>query len=97
MALPIFFVCWIFWSIWNASLFWGGGLEVDGVEFVVAIVILVVLDFIDALVILVTLDFIDDLVILVALVILEAWDFIFILMLRGRTARASLRSDCWNV
>ena len=56
----------------DASLFWGGGLVVDGVEFVVAIVILVVLDFIDALVILVTLDFIDDLVILVALVILEA-------------------------
>ena len=58
---------------------------VDGVEFVVAIVILVVLDFIDAL------------VKLVALVILEAWDFIFILMLRGRTSRASLRSGCWNV
>lgn len=55
---------------------------VDGVEFVVAIVILV------------ALDFIDDLVILVALVILEAWDFIFILMLRGRTSRASLRSVC---
>ena len=54
----------------------------DGVEVVVAIVILV------------ALDFIDDLVILVALVILEAWDFIFILMLRGRTSRASLRSVC---
>ena len=69
----------------SGTLRYSGEVVVDGVEFVVAIVILV------------ALGFIDDLVILVALVILEAWDFIFILMLRGRTARASLRSDCWNV
>ena len=25
VALPFFFVCWIFWNIWNASLFWRGG------------------------------------------------------------------------
>ena len=78
----------------SGTLRYSGEVVVDGVEFVVAIVILVALYFIDALVILVTLDFIDDLVILVALVILEAWDFIFILMLRGRTSRASLRSGC---
>ena len=66
----------------SGTLRYSGEVVVDGVEFVVAIVILV------------ALYFIDDLVILVALVILEAWDFIFILMLRGRTSRASLRSDC---
>ena len=66
----------------SGTLRYSGEVVVDGVEFVVAIVILV------------ALDFIDDLVILVALVILEAWDFIFILMLRGRTSRESLRSDC---
>ena len=41
----------IFRIYWNAALFRGGGLVVDGVEIIVVLVILVALGFIDALVI----------------------------------------------
>ena len=48
------FCFWIFWNIWNASLFWGG--------IVVGLVIIMALGILVALVVLVALDFIDALV-----------------------------------